>query len=162
MRSIVPGQPTVPPVAAHRGEAWASAINETAVHDAVEVTLLTLAVVDDLVRITGLVRVRDRTDLRLTSVPPLDLVGLPGGSELRLLHARAQPHTAVTWTSWTYERPEPVPSRLEARLARLELEYRIGGAARIEAVGPWEFSFPVSQPAPTDGATRDGDIIGRT
>lgn len=162
MGSTVAGQPTIPAVTASRGEAWAVAINATAEHDGVAVTLLTLAVVDDLVRITGLIRAGDTTGLRLTTVPSLELVGLPDGAELRLLHARAQPHTAVTWASWTFERPTLVPSRLEARLARLELEYRVGGTARIEAVGPWEFSFPVSRPAPADDATRDGDRIGRT
>jgi hypothetical protein len=162
MGSVVVSQPTVPGATAHDAEAWAAAINATAEHDGVAVTLLTLAVVDDLVRITGLIRAGDRSGLRLTSVPSLELVGLPDGAELRLLHARAQPHTAVTWASWTFERPTPVPSRLEARLAQLELEYRVGGTARIAVVGPWEFSFPVSRPAPADDATRDGDRIGRT
>jgi len=139
---------------------WASALNATAQHEEITVSLLTLAVVDDQMRLTGLLRVRSRPDVRLATIPSLE-VTLPGGTALRLVDARVQPHGRVTWVSWTYEWPEVVPGRLEGRIDHIELEYRLGGSARVDVLGPWDFSFPVRPPTLVEFAARSDDRIGR-
>jgi hypothetical protein len=133
------------------GRPWASVLDATAEHEDVIVSLLTFVVVDDLMRITGVVRVRGRDDVRVVAIPALEL-SLPDGIALRLLDARVQPHGRVSWVSWTYERPEVIPARVDARIERIELEHRIGGSARAAVTGPWELSSQVRPPVPVDGA----------
>jgi hypothetical protein len=138
---------------------WAAALNTTAEHDEITVTLLSLAVVDDQMRLTGLLRVRSRPDVRVATIPSLE-VAMPGGTALRLVDARVQPRGRVTWVSWTYEWPEIVPGRLEGRIDHIELEYRLGGTARVDVLGPWDFSFPVRPPTEAEIVTRPEDRMG--
>ena len=48
------------------GIPWAAALNVTAECDEITVTLLTLDVVDDLLRLSGLLRVGRRPDVRVS------------------------------------------------------------------------------------------------
>ena len=150
-----PGEPAPP----ETGLPWAVALNVTDDRDEITVTLLTLSVVDELLRLTGLLRVRSRSELRIATIPSLEL-DLPDGTAVRLLDARTQPHGRVSWVSWTYDRPVIIPDRLEARIDRIELEHRVGGTARLELPGPWTFSFSVRPPTTVDG-TVDPDRGGR-
>ena len=143
------------------GLPWAAALNATDDHGDVAVTLLTLSVVDDLMRVAGLLRVRSRSDLRVATVPTLQVM-LPDGTASRLLDARSQPHGLVNWVSWTYERPAIDAGRLEARIDRIELEYRVGGVARVDVAGPWAFWFSVDPPTPTEADYPSDDRRGRT
>jgi hypothetical protein len=52
---------------------WASALNATVECDEISVTLLALDVVDGLLRLTGIVRVGDRPDIRVASIPQLEV-----------------------------------------------------------------------------------------
>lgn len=159
MRNATAPAPAVAATLPDAGVAWAAALNATAEHEEVTVTLLTLAVVDDLMRVTGLLRVRSRTDVRIATIPSLEMAQ-PDGIALRLVDARAQPHGRVTWVSWTYERPEIVPDRLEGRIEHVELAYRLGGAARVDVPGPWAFTFPVRRPTVGETPARSGDATG--
>jgi hypothetical protein len=143
------------------GLPWASALNASDDHGDVTVTLLTLSLVDDLMRVAGVLRVRSRSDLRITTIPRLD-VTLPDGTSSRLVDARTQPHGAVSWVSWTYERPAIDAGRLEARIDHIELEHRVGGTARVDVAGPWAFRFSVDLPTPTEADYPSDDRRGRT
>jgi hypothetical protein len=135
---------------------WASALNATAEHDGIAVTLLALAVVDEHLRLTGVVRVH-RRDTRVATIPLLEMV-VPGGARLPMVDARVQPHATIVWVAWTYERPEIIPDRFEARISHIELEYRVGGTARVDVPGPWEFSLLARPPAlPTVAGRSDGN-----
>jgi hypothetical protein len=88
------------------------------------VTLLAAEVVDDFVRLTGVVRVR-HPDARVATIPPLEAV-LPDGVRLAMVDARVQPQGKIAWVAWTNERPQVMPGLLEARISHLVLEYRAG------------------------------------
>ena len=67
---------TTPPLSvmgtiSNSGQARAFAINETDTCDALEVTILTLVVVDKIIRVSGLIRIRGRVNVALCNVPTL-------------------------------------------------------------------------------------------
>lgn len=148
-----------PPIDA--GRPWAAVLDATAEHEDIVVSLLTLVVVDDLMRLTGVLRVRGRDDVRVVAVPALE-VTLPDGTALRLVDARVQPHGRLSWVSWTYERPDVIPARLEARIERIELEHRIGGSTRVAVTGPWELSSQARPPVPVDDTVHPTGYTRRT
>jgi hypothetical protein len=134
---------------------WAVALNATDTHDDVSVTLLTLSVVDDLMRITALLRVSGHTGLRVLSMPTLE-VATPDGQAAALLEARMQPRGAVGWASWTYERHGVAPGRIDARIDRMELAHRIGGNTCEQVEGPWTFHLAVETPVRGDAEPASG------
>lgn len=137
---------------------WAIALNESAATDDVEVTLLTLTVVDDILRVSGLLRVVRRADVRLLSTPALTLAtrdGLP----LTLVRAHALPDGRLLWVSWTYERPADVRTEYEARIGNMDFALRAGGAAREAMPGPWVFTFRIPALHEADGSGHPGDSL---
>ena len=139
---------------------WAAALNTTAECDEISVTLLSLDVVDDLLRLTGLLRVGDRPDIRVATIPSLQ-VALPDGTSLPMLDAHVMPHGRLAWISWTYQRPDADPEHLEGTISHIEFEYRGGRPARIDVPGPWDFSILVRQPTTPEVAARPAGSIGR-
>ncbi len=130
------------------GQPRAFALNETTTCAGIEVTLLALVVVDELVRVSGIVRVRRPVDLGPSSVPTLSIRALDEAPLLALgAHLLTQGPGAV-WVSWLYRRPVQIPGRYEARIDRIDLGIR-GGRRPPEAVaGPWVFAFGVATPGP--------------
>lgn len=129
---------TRPPAGA--GDPWAVALNATAATDDITVTLLAFAVVDDIVRVSGVMRLLRRSDLHLSNLPTLS-ISRPGGAPLELVRAHALPHGTLLWVSWIYRRPAEVAARYSGRIDRVEL----AAGTRIATVsGPWAFAFEVS------------------
>jgi hypothetical protein len=128
-------------------DSWAFAVNEMAEHSDVEITLLSLVVVEQLVRMTGLVRVRNRPDVRLASVPDMALSG-HDGQALTLVSGHVQPQGAIAWVSWLFQRPARIISVYEARIDRINLDYRVGKRSPQPQAGPWLFRFQLP-PLPT-------------
>lgn len=124
------------------GAPWAVALNETAATDEIKVTLLTVAVVDDAIRVSGLVRVVRRPDVRLSNIPTLTLATLDG-PPLGLIGAHVLPNGRVVWVSWTYERPVQVRTEYEGRIDHIDLAYRAGHVVREDVPGPWVFTFRI-------------------
>ncbi|MDA8238158.1 MAG: hypothetical protein M0T75_09815 [Chloroflexi bacterium] len=129
--------------------AWATALNATDEREEISITLLAMDVVDDLLRMNGLLRVSRRPDVRVATVPALE-VALPDGTPLALIDAHVLPQGRIVWMSWTFERPSRAPDGLEGRIRNVVLEYRGGGSARIDVAGPWAFSLPVRPPGRRD------------
>lgn len=132
------------------GAPWAFALNETAASDDIEVTLLALALVDDIVRVSGLVRVVRRPDVRLTNIPSLTLATLDG-PPLALIGGHVLPYGRIAWVSWMYERPALVHTGYRARIDHIDLAYRAGGVVREDVPGPWVFAFRVPDRREFDG-----------
>jgi hypothetical protein len=129
------------------GPPRAFVLNETATCEDVEVTLLALVVVDDLVRISGYVRIGRRLDIALSGVPTL-AVSTVHGSLLRQVGVHLLPHgPKATWVSWLYERPVTLFSRYEARIDRIELGHWGGRRPPDPVSGPWDFAFTLPTPA---------------
>lgn len=127
---------------------WAFAVNETAASHDVQITLLSFAIVGDVVRVSGLVRVPNRRDLRLSTVPDLVISQLDGPA-LTLVAAHVLPQGRMTWVSWVYERPRHVLVPYEARIEQVGLLYQVGGRFQEKPQGPWVFRFqlpPASDP----------------
>jgi hypothetical protein len=123
---------------------WAVALNVTAATGDITVTLLTLAVVDEYIRVSGLMRLLRRSGLRLSTLPALTL-STADGAPLELLRAHALPNGAMFWLSWIYRQPAEVCTGYEGRIDHLEL----ADGARVAAVpGPWVFTFDVSKSSP--------------
>lgn len=127
------------------GVTWTTALNATAECQDVSITLLALDVVDGLMRMSALLRVGDRPEMRVATIPTLE-VALPDGTPLPMVDARVVPQGRVSWMSWTYERPLSVPVGLEGRIANVVLEYHGGRSPRIDIPGPWDFSVLVRPP----------------
>ncbi len=142
------------------GIPWAAALNATAECDEITVTLLALDVVDDLLRLTGLLRVGRRPDVRVATIPSLELA-LPDGTPLPMLDAHVMPRGRIAWMSWTYERPAIVPRRLEGRISHIVMEFQGARSARIDVPGPWDFSLLVRPPAPFEVVASPAGSIGR-
>jgi hypothetical protein len=159
MLKVMPNRPDVIGQPVEPSLPWASALNATAERAEIAVTLLALAVAGDLVRVTGLVQVRGHTSVRIASIPRLH-VAMPEGDAMRPLDAHIQPSGAVSWVSWTFERPAIVPDRLRARIDHIELEHMLGGATQMDVPGPWSFSFAVHPPSVGAAAPAD-DGVGR-
>jgi hypothetical protein len=138
---------------------WAAALNETAECDEISVTLLALDVVDDLMRLTGVIRVGDRPDIAVASIPSLE-VSYADGAPLAMVDARVLPHGRLAWMSWTYERPAIVPERLEAKISNIVFEFRGTRPARIDVRGPWAFSLHVRRPPLLDVAASFRGNVG--
>jgi len=132
---------------------WAFAINSTVECSDVEITLLSFVVVGTLVRVTGLVRVRKRPDVRLASVPELSLT-IVDGPPLVFLSAHVLPHGAMAWVSWLYQRPAHVLNEYEGRIDRVSLDQHARGRdpqPRQPQHGAWVFRF---QLPPAPGASK--------
>jgi len=135
----------VPPPA----RSWAFAVNSTVDCSDIEITLLSFVVVGEFARVTGLVRVRNRPNVRLASVPDLSLA-TADGSPLALLSAHVLPHGALAWVSWLYQRPPQVLNEYEGRIDRVDLDHRVGGRVSRSYEpqhGAWVFRFQLP-PAP--------------
>jgi hypothetical protein len=160
MLKAVPSRADVVPVRVDPGPPWASALNATAEHADIAVTLLAMAVAGDVVRVTGLVEVRGRTSVRIASIPALEVLTADGVA-MRLLDAHMQPSGAVSWMSWTYDRPGIVSGRYGARIDHIELEHMLGGATQMDVPGPWSFALAVHPPSVMETAAPSGDDAGR-
>jgi hypothetical protein len=129
---------------------WTFAVNETAASQDVQITLLSFAVVGDIVRVSGLVRVPNHRDVRLSAVPDLVICPLDG-PPLVPVAAHVLPHGRMTWVSWVYERPMHVLAPYEARIEQVGLLYQVGGHFQEKPHGPWVFRFrlpPASDSVP--------------
>jgi hypothetical protein len=132
---------------------WAFAVNQSADCDEIEITLLSLVVVGEFARVTGLVRIRNRPNVRLASVPALSLA-IVNGSPLVPLSAHVLPHGALAWVAWLFKRPSNVLNEYEGQITRVELDHHIGGRVPREyqpQSGAWAFRFhlPTAQGAST-------------
>jgi hypothetical protein len=128
---------------------WAFAVNSTVEASDIEITLLSFVVVADLVRVTGLVRVLNRPNVRLASVPDLALA-TADGTPLAVISAHVLPHGALAWVSWLYRRPPEVLVDYEGRIERVDLSHDGGGRLpqpRQPQRGAWVFRFRLP-PAP--------------
>jgi len=140
--SLDVGRPAAPAETAP----WAFAVNETAASRDVQITLLSFAVVGDIVRVSGLVRAPNRHAVRLSGVP--DLVLAPrDGPALVLVAAHVLPQGRMTWVSWVYERPSHVFVPYEARIERVGLLNQVGGHFQENPQGPWVFRFRLPSPS---------------
>jgi len=135
----------VPPPA----RSWAFAVNSTVDFSDIEITLLSFVVVGKFARVTGLVRIRSRPNVRLASVPKLSLA-TADGSPLALLSAHVLPHGDMAWVSWLYQRPPDVLTEYEGRIDRVDLDHHVGGRVprpHEPQHGAWVFRFRLP-PAP--------------
>jgi hypothetical protein len=119
---------------------WGVALNTTAAANDVEVSLVALAVVDDVVRVSGLIRALHRPDARLADIPSLRLAAVDR-PPLSLVAAHGLPHCRVIWMAWAYARPPAVLTEYEGRIEQVDLAYRAGGVVREAVPGPWLFTF---------------------
>lgn len=125
---------------------WAVALNATAASDGISVTLLAFAVVDDVIQVSGVVRVVGRPNVLLSNIPTLDLASLDG-PPLARVRAHGLPSGRAVWVSWSYERPGVVHGAYEARIDQIDLAYRAGGIVKEVVAGPWLFAFDISDAA---------------
>jgi hypothetical protein len=121
----------------------AFALNETSRCEGIEITLCSFVLVDELARVTGVVRVDSRPDVRLGSVPSL-VVTSERGSTLDPVAAHVMPHGGMSWVSWLFRHPAGSPNEYEARIDRVDVDYRAGGRPPMPQLGPWLFRFRVS------------------
>jgi hypothetical protein len=134
---------------ASAGLAWAFALNKTATCGDIEVSLLGLVVVDEILRVSALVRIRRRVDVGLSNVPTLSISTSDGATLLPTgAHLLPQGHEAV-WVSWVYRRPPQLPGLYEARIDRLDLGNRRGKRPPEVVAGPWVFAFGLPMSGPT-------------
>jgi hypothetical protein len=130
------------------GAPWAVALNETAATDEIRVTLLALAAIDAVIRVSGVVRVVGRPDVKLASVPTL-VLGTIDGPQLGLVGAHVLPTRGMVWVSWIFERPADICTEYEGRIEQIGLTYRAGGVAQQVLAGPWIFTFSVPNESQT-------------
>ena len=126
------------PVRPQRRGPWASLVNQVAVLNGVEITLLSSVVIDDSFRVNGALRVTGDHEPILASVPALVLTPAGDPCSLRTLGARALPQPPIVWLAWMFELTGPEPRAFMARIEVLELGRRVGRKADI-VVGPWLF-----------------------
>jgi hypothetical protein len=141
------------------GAPWAVALNSTASNDDVTVTLLALAVVDDVIRVSGVVRVVGRPNALLSSIPTLSLATLDG-PPLGMLRAHGLPSGQRVWVSWTFERPAAVARDYEGRIDQFDLAYRAGRFVKEAVTGPWVFTFSVPDGSPSGARPCRGPSTG--
>jgi hypothetical protein len=132
---------------------WAFAVNATDRHSDIDITLCSFVLVENLVRVTGLVRVQSRPDVRLASIPALTLSSREGVPMIPV-SSHVLPQGAMAWVSWLFERPAQVIDEYEGRIERLDLDFLIGKRAPLAQPGPWLFRFAVSQAAAGTIVTR--------
>ena len=131
------------PATSRSGLPWAFALNETATCDDIDVTLLALIVVDEAVRVSGLVWIRRRVDVGLSNVPTLSVSTL-AGSPLLPVGGHLLPYgREAAWVSWLYRRPVQVLGAWEARIDRIDIAHRRGRWVPEPVAGPWNFAFRV-------------------
>jgi hypothetical protein len=118
----------------------AFAVNETARCEGIEITLCSFVIVEELARVTGLVRVQGRPDVRLGSIPAL-AVASPSGSALDPVAAHVMPHGGMAWVSWLFRHPPDAAGEYEGRIDRVDIDYRAGGRPPVPQLGPWLFRF---------------------
>ena len=132
---------------------WAFAVNRTVDCSDIEITLLSFVVVGEFARVTGVIRIRNRPDVRLASVPELSLATVDG-SPLAPLSAHVLPHGDMAWVSWLYKRPPRVVNEYEGRIDRVSLDQHARGRdpqPRQPQHGAWLFRF---QLPPAPGASK--------
>ncbi len=128
---------------------WAFAINSTVDCSDIEITLLSFVVVGEFARVTGLVRIRNRPDVRLASVPQLSLK-IVDGPPLAPLSAHVLPHGDMAWVSWLYRRPPHVVNAYEGNIDLVNLDQHARGRdprPHQPQRGAWVFRFQLP-PAP--------------
>jgi len=128
---------------------WAFALNKSADCNDIEITLLSFVVVGEFARIMGLVRIRNRPNVRLASVPELTIATVDG-TPLASISAHVLPHGALAWVSWLFKRPPRVLNEYEGRITRVELDHQVGGRVPRgyqPQSGAWAFRFQLL-PAP--------------
>lgn len=143
----VAGQPPTPV------GSWAFAVNMTVDCSDIEITLLSLAVVGEFARVTGVIRIRNRPDVRLASVPELSLATVDG-SRLTLLSAHILPHGDMAWVSWLYRRPPHLFNVYEGHIDLVSLDQHARGRdprPRQPQPGAWVFRFQL--PPSPDAST---------
>ena len=133
------------PAPASGGAPWSAALNATADVGEISVTLLAVDVVEDQLCLTGVLRMGDRPDLRVMTIPTMQLA-TPQGTSLLLVDARVMPRGRLAWMWWTFERPASVPQCLEASIPNIVFEYRAAPLSRRDVEGPWRFSLLVTPP----------------
>jgi hypothetical protein len=138
---------------------WAAALNQTAATDDITVTLLAFTVVDEVIHVSGLLRLLRRSDMRLSSVPTLTLATLDG-APLELLRAHALPNGSMFWLSWTFGRPTDVCSGYQGRIDRVDLAYNTRSVVREAVPGPWVFAFNVPKGSEPSGRSHAHDLAG--
>jgi hypothetical protein len=132
---------------------WAFAINSTVDSSDIAITLLSFIVVGKLVRVTGLVAIRSRPNVRLATVPELSLA-IVDGLPLVPVSAHLLPHADMAWVSWLFQRPEHVLNEYEGRIERVDLvQHTSGGAPRPRQPQPGTWVFRFSLP-PAPGAAK--------
>jgi len=151
------GQIAEPDVTTIERAPWAVALNETTSTEGLTVTLLSLTVVGDIIRVSALVRLVDRPDAQLVSIPTL-VLGAIGGPPLGLIRAHVLPDGRLVWVTWTYERPDGSAAEFAARIDQVELAYRGGGVARETMIGPWDFRFRIPG-GPAPAASSLGGVV---
>ena len=132
-----------PARSASAARSWAFAVNSTVDSSNIEITLFSFVVVGDLARVTGLVRVRNRPDVRLASVPDLAMT-TADGTPLAFISGHVLPHGNMAWVSWLYHRPAQVLTTYEGHIDRVDLDHHTGGRAprpRQPQHGAWVFHF---------------------
>ena len=140
---IGPLQPVVP---IDRIDPWAFAINVSDRHSDIEITLCSYVVVEQLIRVTSLVRVLSRPDVRLASIPAL-LLSSRNGASIIPVSAHVLPQGAMAWVSWLFERPAEILDDYVGRIDRLDLDFLIGKRAPLAQPGPWTFTFSLTSAA---------------
>jgi hypothetical protein len=132
---------------------WAFAINSTVDSSDIAVTLLSFIVVGQLVRVTGLVAIRSRPNVRLATVPELSLA-IVDRPPLVPVSAHLLPHADMAWVSWLFRRPEHLLNEYEGRIERVDLvQHTSGGAPRPRQPQPGTWVFRFSLP-PAPGAAK--------
>lgn len=134
---------------------WAFAVNTTVECSDIEITLLSFVVVGELARVSGLVRIRNRPDVRLASVPELSLATVDG-SPLAPLSAHVLPHGDMAWVSWLYKRPPHVVNAYEGHIDLVNLDQHARGRdprPQQPQHGAWVFRFQLP-PSPAASKMR--------
>ncbi len=143
--SLEPGADQLPISA----RSWAFAINSTVDSNEIAITLLSFIVAAKVVRVTGLVAIRSRPNIRLATVPDLSLA-IVGRPPLVPVSAHLLPHGDMAWVSWVFQRPTHVLNDYEGRIERVDLVHHAGGGAprpRQIQPGTWVYRFRLP-PAP--------------
>lgn len=123
----------------------AYAINGSATCHEIEVTLFTFVMVDRYARISGLVRVGGRREIRLSSIPEISVTDVDGGT-LTSLSSHALPHGDMAWLSWLFERPGTVAASYRAIVERVDLVSAQNGRPVDHRDGPWVIPFALPTP----------------
>lgn len=130
---------------------WSYPINQVECVGDLEVSLLSLSVVGEVVRVAGAINVRDRLDLRLERMPELRLHA-EDGPPLVSIGAHLLPQAGTAWMQWLYARPTQLPVAYVAGIPRIDLVYRAGRIADGEHIGPVRFRFRIDRDDPRPAA----------